>query len=224
MPTNAAERDAIEGISWALLAAATVGSAWCAYQSSLWSGEQTRTLARASVAQFESSRLTTVANRNMTVDAATFVDYVSAELHHDAKVAGFLRSHARPEFKPALDAWIADEAAGRSIAPNPFQYPQYKLSDQEKAKALDARAAVDIGKANEANGYSDSYVMHTVIFALALFFLGATSETRRGGIRKAVLIFGALLFFLTVLSVARLPRQPSIRPRELVVPGDTKPG
>jgi hypothetical protein len=224
MPTNSAERDAIEVISWTLLAAATVGSAWCAYQSSLWSGEQTRGLARASVAQFEASRLTTVANRNMTVDAATFIDYVSADLHHDTKVAGFLRSHARPEFKPAFDAWIADEAAGRSVAPNPFQYPQYKLSDQERAAALDAQAAVDIGKANEANGYSDSYVMHTVIFALALFFLGATSETRRGGIRKMVLVFGALVFFLSVLSVARLPRQPSIAPRRLVEAPDAKPG
>jgi hypothetical protein len=49
---------------------------------------------------------------------------------------------------------------------------------------------------------------------LSLFFLGATSAARRQTFRRAMLAMGALVFTLTVISVARLPRahHPSFPP------------
>ena len=43
-------------LSATLMAAATVESAWCAYQAALWTGNQIRALAEASAAQFDSVR------------------------------------------------------------------------------------------------------------------------------------------------------------------------
>jgi hypothetical protein len=196
----------IQLVSWVFLAAATVASAWCAYQSALWNGEQTRTLARSTVAQFASSRKTAVANRNVTIDVATFLDYVRADLHGDTRAASFLREHARPEFKPALEAWIADKASGRADLANPFLRPEYRLVDEAQARALDVQAAADVSEANAANGHSDLYVLHTVLFALSLFFLGATSQARRLAMQTTAVAFGGLIFTASAISLARLPR------------------
>lgn len=206
MASERSTHDAVEVVSWALLTAATVASAWCAYQASLWNGEQTRSLALASTEQFASVRKTSIVNRNVSVDVGTFLSYVEAQLHGDAKMTQFLRAHARPEFKPALEAWIANEAQGRGNGLNPFALPEYRLADQEAASGLDAQAASNIAVANVANGTGDSYVLHTVLFALSLFFFGGTSEARRSGMRRAMLTLGTLVFLLTAVSMIRLPR------------------
>jgi hypothetical protein len=206
MPNEPRARDPIELVGWVLLTLATVGSAWCAYQASLWNGVQIRNLALASTAQFASVRRTSTVNRNVSIDVGTFLAYVEGDLHGDTRITQFLRAHARPEFKPALEAWIAREAQARGQAPNPFALPEYRLADQEAASALEAQAASNLAASNEANNTGDLYVLHTVFFALSLFFFGATSEARRSGMRYAVLGFGALLFTVTVLSVLRLPR------------------
>lgn len=209
MSSEPPPRDAAELLSWALLTAATVGSAWCAYQASLWNGVQTRSLAMANTEQFASLRKTSIVNRNLSVDVGTFLSYVEADLHGDAKLTGFLRTHARPEFKPALEAWIANESRGRGNGPNAFALPEYRLADQEAAAALEAQASSNIAAANEANDAGDLYVLHTVLFALSLFFFGGTSQTRRAGMRYVMLVLGLVVFGLTVASLLRLPRAAS---------------
>jgi hypothetical protein len=206
MATEGQVRDSVELTSWVLLAAATVGSAWCAYQASLWNGEQMRALARADVAQFASSREMSIVNRDTMVDVGTYLNYVAADLRGDAKFAAFLRAHARPDFKPALEAWIAKGATARADLPNPFALPEYRIPELKKVATLDDQAHEAIATANAANESSDGYVLHTVLFALSLFFLGAPSEVRRRGMRRALLALGGVVFLLTVISVARLPR------------------
>jgi len=203
----------LELVTWALLAAATLGSAWCAYQGSLWSSEQVRHLAVASVAQFASLRKTTIANRDLSVDAATYIAYVEADLHGDTKVARFLRDHARPGFKPALEAWIAAQAGGPGDGANPFRRPEYRIAEWEQADALNGRAARALQDANMANATGDTYLLHTVLFALVLFLIGGTAQAHKRGIQHAMLVLGALAFTLTVISMARLPRTRPDRPR-----------
>ncbi|HVU49744.1 MAG TPA: hypothetical protein VHL80_03600 [Polyangia bacterium] len=199
-------RDNVEITSWVLLAAATVASAWCAYQASLWNGDQMRGVSSAGVAQFASTRKLSNVNREVVIDVGTYLDYVGADLRGDAALAAFLRAQARPDFKPALEAWIARKASRRAALPTPFALPEYRLPELEEMARLDEKARADIEEANTANENSDGYVLHTVLFALALFFLGGTSQLRRRGPRRAMLVLGSLVLLLTVISVARLPR------------------
>ena len=145
----------------------------------------------------------------------------------DLARAALERSISHQQLAQSFAQQFEDQTTEAETLRNAFTKLQQKLEETrstcEMLMARNRRART-IGKANAANGHSDSYVMHTVIFALALFFLGATSETRRGGIRKAVLVFGALLFTLTVISVARLPRQPSVPPHRRATSADAKPG
>jgi hypothetical protein len=212
MSTEAATRDRHAVVAWALMALSAVGSAWCAYQASLWKGHETRSLARAGVAQFEAARKEMTANRKATVDVATFLDYVGADLRGDTRAATFVREHARAGFKPALEAWIADKKAGDARLDNPLVRPQYQIEEAAEGLALAAAAAAAVSDANNAGTRAELYVLHTVFFALALLFLGATSQAWQRWTRTASLVFGAFIFVLTVASLARQPREGVPRP------------
>lgn len=206
MGSEAQARDNVELSSWILLAAATVASAWCAYQASLWNGEQMRAMSRAGVAQFASAREMSNVNREVMIDVGTYLDYVGADLRGEGPLAAFLRTHARPDFQPALEAWIAKKRTNRADLPTPFMLPEYRLPELERMAQLDDQSQADIAESNGANKNSDGYVLHTVLFALSLFFLGGTSQLRRSGPRRAMLVLGSVVLVLTVISMSRLPR------------------
>jgi len=199
---------AIDLISSALLAAATVASAWCAFQASVWNGVQTRALASASVAQFAASREGAVVDRNVTIDVGVFLRYADADMKGDRKATAFLEANARSEFRPALQAWIADQRSGRASAPLPFFRAEYRIAAQDRIAGLDTRVASDLKIANAANHHSDAFVLHTVLFALSLMFLGATAQARRRRTQLTMLVFGALAFMATFVSMVRLPHAP----------------
>jgi hypothetical protein len=201
-----------EGIGIAsavLLAAATVGSAWCAYQATLWGGEQIRSLAGANTAHFESLRKTASANVSVLIDVSTFLSYMQNKARGDDKLAEFIRTHARKEFRPILEAWIAEQKPGVEPTDLPFKPPRYQVTDTRAAEVLEQQAAQGIERSNNANANGDLFVLHTVMFALALFFLGATSAARRLALRRIMLGLGGLVFTLSMISMARLPRAPS---------------
>jgi hypothetical protein len=188
-----------------LMAAATFSSAWCAFQASVWNGEQTQVLALASVEQFSADRQGAVVNRNINIDVNVFLRYVEEEQRGDRKSAQFLRANARPEFRPALEAWIRDVAAGHEDAELPFTRPEYRLAAQQRIDDLDASVARHLHVATAANSHSDMFVLHTVLFALSLMFLGATAQARRRRSQLTMLTFGALAFLVTSASMVRLP-------------------
>jgi hypothetical protein len=206
MADEAQPHDRVDTGSWILLAAATIASAWCAYQASLWNGEQMRAMSRAGVAQFSAARKMSVVNRDVTVDVGTYLGYVGADFRGETAHAAFLRTHARPDFKPALEAWIAKKASRPVDLPNPFTLPEYRLAEFDEMARLDAESRADIDQANAANQHSDGYVLHTVLFALSLFFLSGTSQLQRRGARHTMLVLGSVLVLLTLVSVSRLPR------------------
>lgn len=213
---DARVREGGEIASAALMAAATVASAWCAYQAALWSGDQLRLLATASAAQFASLRKTNESSAFLLIDVQTFFRYVEDEARGEKQTAQFIASNARPEFRPVLEAWIAGCRAGKKPAELPFAPDRYQLATLKDATKLSKEGEAAGAEANAANEHSDLFVMHTVVFALALFFLGSSSAAKHVGVRRAMLIMGALAFVLGVLSMARLPRAPGAprRPAE----------
>src|SRR6185503_18009514 len=162
--SDSSSHGAFDTISSLLLAAATISSAWCAYQASVWNGVQTRALAVASVAQFAGARDASVVNRNISIDVGVFLRYVEADLRGDRKSTAFLRANARPEFRPALEAWIADQGSGGPGVELPFSRPEYRMAAQDRIRDLDGRVSRELAVANAANAHSDAFVLHTVLF------------------------------------------------------------
>ncbi|HXU60900.1 MAG TPA: hypothetical protein VN962_04320 [Polyangia bacterium] len=214
----------IQIVSTVLLGLASVSSAWCAYQASLWSGIQTHGITVAEAAQFAGTREFTAMNRNMSIDVGVFLSYISATQSGHQKEAEFLRRHARPELRPALEGWIADIREGKEDAPLPFARPDYRLATQDQILVLDQRAGRAVAAANDANDHGDMYVLHTVLLAISLFLLGAGAQAHGRTAQIAALSLGGLVFVLTTVSVARLPRaRPGSFQRSTGPPAPSRP-
>ena len=121
---------------------AAVATAWAAYQSARWHGEQAKAQSASIAARVESTRAANVANRQGQVDVALFTQWVDAYAREETELADFYRKRFRPEFVPAFDAWVATRPRKNPGAPlSPFAMPQYKLAATTMADRLEAKAA-----------------------------------------------------------------------------------
>ena len=111
-----------------LLALAAVVTAWCSYQATRWNGEQARSAAAASATRFQAVRASDLANTQTEVDVATFTQWVDAYAQDQTELADFYRARFRPEFAPAVEAWIATRPLVNEDAPlTPFRMPEFFL-------------------------------------------------------------------------------------------------
>ena len=124
-------------------------------------------------------------------------------------MAEYARGHARPEFRPALDDWIAEGQAGREPRELPFTRRATGWGAAAAAAALNNQANAATMAANKATEYADFFVLHTVMFAVALFFLGTASVAYFRAVGMVDVVLGAVVVVLSTLSMARLPRAPS---------------
>jgi hypothetical protein len=97
----------VEVVATVILALAAVATAWSGYQASRWHGEQAIAFSRANAARVESTRAADLADSQTEIDVATFTQWVDAYARHETQLAAFYRKRFRPEFQPAVAAWIA---------------------------------------------------------------------------------------------------------------------
>src|SRR5438093_11748667 len=95
----------LEIVSTVLLALATVATAWSAYQSRQWTGEQAQATSAATAGRISENRSAALANRQVQIDLATFVQWLDASAQHRTRLADFYRTRFRAEFKPAFASW-----------------------------------------------------------------------------------------------------------------------
>jgi hypothetical protein len=196
----------LEVVSAVLLALATVAIAWSAYQSREWTGEQSQGYSQGTAARIAANRAAALANRQVQIDVATFVQWVDARAQHRAKLADFYRARFRPEFEPAFTSWLATRPFSNPEAPaTPFETPQYRLKESAEADRLEATAAAASDRAKAANEHADNYMLAVVLFASALFFAGISSKFTGLGVRAAILGIGCLVALVTLAYVATLP-------------------
>ena len=190
----------IEIITVVLLAVATVGSAWSAYQVSKWNGVETDEARASAVLRIESSREYALATQKVSYDAATVAQYASAVADENQELQDFLRATlVRPGFVPIFESWEAQLAAG--------QTPTNLLADEEylgelfaASDALDVEAGQASLRGEEAGANGDDYIQLTLFFASALFFAGITASFNNR-LPRIVLLLGsaAILAFAGVL-------------------------
>jgi hypothetical protein len=205
--TTAAERR-LELLSTVLLTLATVATAWAAYQSRQWTGEQSQGYSHATATRIAVNRSAAVANRQVQIDVATFIQWVNAHEEHRSEVARFYRTRFRDEFKPAFAAWLETRPfENASAPPTPFAMPTYRLKASTEADRLEATAAAASERAKEANQRADNYMLAVVLFATSLFFAGISSKLGTVRARTWVLGLGFIIFLGTLIWIVTLPVQ-----------------
>jgi hypothetical protein len=196
----------LEIASAVLLGLAATASAWCGYQSNLWTGVQTFSLVAADEAARKSTQLTLQATQLQSVDLQLLLAYVEGSVRGDNKLADFLHARFRPEVRKALDAWLQTDPFNNPSAPmHPFAMAEYASPEREAAKRADEERARMLAAAKQASRSSDEYVLLTVRFAAVLFFGGIVSTFESRRLRTSVFLLAEALFTLSTIVLATLP-------------------
>lgn len=192
----------VEFFSAVVLALATVATAWCAYQSTLWGGDETKYRAAANSATIKASQASSAALQQASFHASLFVQWATAYSEQNDMLADFLYQRFPPALKGATDAWIATQPLQNPDAPSsPFAMPEYQLVEREEAARWEAEAGALLAQAETADATSDHYVLLTVVFASVLFFAGIAGKFQSRLIDLVMLAL-ALLVLLIGLGVA----------------------
>ncbi|WP_421733059.1 hypothetical protein [Cellulomonas sp.] len=208
----------LELVATILLAVATVTTAWSAFQSSKWGGYSTASYSAATADRTLSNRSATLAGQQTIIDVTLFTDWLAAVNEEQGQVlppsyvpdpttySGFLYARFRPEFRPALHAWLAeDPATDPEAPPSPFAMDEYVLAAAQESQRLESSADASATIAREANQRKDNYVLATVMCASVLFFCGIGGKLSSVRSRTAMIVLAGVILLATVGVLATYP-------------------
>ena len=195
----------LEIIAVLILGISTVGTAWCGYQASQWNGAQGDLARESSDNRVEAGRLFGLATQKVAYDSSIIGDYaIAAQQGNEQLLAFYRKTLVRPDFAPILDKWIAEVRAGGTPT-NLFEdaaYLDQQFGDYRSA-VVRAEAATQASQAAGTTG--DSYVVTTILLAVALFFAGVTSSFRYRPARVFLLILAIGTIAVSASRLADLP-------------------
>ncbi len=178
-----------------LMSLATVATAWCAYQSAEWGGEQSFMLGESTRAGRAAALQQSLAMQRRSLDAALFMEWIGAIATGDQRLEDFYRERFRPGMAVAVEAWLATDPRNNPDAPpHPFMMPEYRVEEDSLGAAEESRSQETWQIAREYDERADRYVLLTVVFASVLFFAGISEKFDHYGVRTAVLLMGTALF------------------------------
>lgn len=197
----------IELIAVLLLGLTTMGTAWCAYQATQWSGQSADLGRQAAQQSVENARLFGLATQTIAYDSMTVAQYAQAVSDGNTRLRAFYRASViRPDFLPTLNRWEAQVRAGQ--APVPLgQDPEYlatQLAPYEESVAVSAETS---RQSQEAGATASAYVSVTILLAVSLFFAGVVSSFRYQAARALLLAASLAMLGVAASRLASLPVQ-----------------
>jgi hypothetical protein len=199
-------RNRVEIAATVLLAVAAVATAWSSYQASRWNGEQAKASGRTNALRIEAARAQGLAQSQTVVDVTTFTEWINAYAHREKLLTAFYSRRFRPEFKPAVTAWVATNPLTNVNAPlTPFAMPQYRLAATAEANRLDAAAEKSAATVRGYIQRSSNYVLAVVLFAVALFFAGISTKLSSDRLKVLLLGLGWVIFLGTLFWIGTSP-------------------
>jgi hypothetical protein len=195
-----------EIVATVLLSLAAVATAWSSYQATRWNGETTKASGRVNAVRIQAAREAGLAQNQMQVDIATFIQWVEARANGNAALETFYAERFRDEFRPAFDAWLdTDPLVDPDAPPTPFAMDEYVLAADTEADRLDAEAdALAAGVRRNIERAGD-LVLSVVLFAVALFFAGMSARLSSVGPRTVLLGVASVVFVGTLAWIATFP-------------------
>ena len=189
-----------------MLTVAAVATAWASYQAAHYRSAQGLAGNRSIAARVEANRIAGVANRQIQIDVGSFFQWVDAYQQGDKELATFYYRRLRPEFLPAVTAWIATKPLENPKAPlTPFARPESTSAATADADTLEAKADLASAEALANVERADRYTLCVVLFAMALFFAGISTRLRTGGTRFVALGIGWAAFLGAVVWMVTFP-------------------
>ncbi len=196
----------LETIATVLMAIATIATAWCAYQSTVFGGDDDEFMHEADVVSRQINGLRTSAMQRISVDVHLFSEWVDATATQHADLATFYYERFTPQLRTAFDQWIATKPATSSIAPShPFRMTSYKVPENLKADSLQSIYEQHLDRAAIAGDHSERYILLTVVFASVLFFGGITSNIEAIRLKTVLVGCSSALLLVALVWMGTLP-------------------
>jgi hypothetical protein len=193
-------------IAVVLMALATLGSSWSAYQASLWNGIQIFHLNDAAKLSREADEKTTMAGQQRSLDAALFIQCARDFYEGRRPQVQFVLERMRPDFRQAVEAWMATQPGKNPDAPStPFVMPQYRQPLADQASQLEKKSGELYSQARNANRTSDTYTLVGVIYTSALFLSGLISGFDQKQVRRVLLALSFVILVLALTVMVGLP-------------------
>jgi hypothetical protein len=204
-PMSGRER-VYELVAAILLSLATVGIAWSGYQAARWSGVQSRHYAQASTARSQANRASVTASQDRLQDLLNFNRWLEVSTQGNQPIADLYARRFRAEFRPAFDAWQAqDPIHNPNAVASPLSMPQYRLAAAKNSDELERRGNREFDAGKGATDHTDAYVLTTVFFAAVLFFAGISTRFEWLNVRAGVLAFATVGLAYAAFRLFTLP-------------------
>ncbi len=178
------------------MAVASLGSAWCSYQSSRWSGQSSDLGTQADGLERRAIAMHLESQQVQTVQTRVFMELVDARLEGKDKALKFYEDRLGGEFKPFDNP---------SAPPHPFVPGIYIPRFEQDIRDAHAESVKKSALSNIAGSNASSYLGNTVTFATVLFFAGTAGKFDQRHVRQFSLAFAIAMFLYAVVRIAMLP-------------------
>ena len=112
-----------------------------------------------------------------------------------------------PRLTAAMNSWLEGWQPGAPLPPgSPFSDGRYLAPGRDQAFALGEEATVTFEAGSRANQRSDNYVLTGVLFALALFFAGISSQVEREEHTRRMVYAAAVIMVTGIILLALQPK------------------
>jgi len=189
------------------MALATVGTAWCSYQSAAWTRRSNRLMNEFNSLEREAGLLDVQGLQTANIHVAMFMQLLAAQQAGNDKLAAFYADRFPPDVRRAYDAWLAQKPFENPKAdPHPFVPKLYETRNAHEAAEATEAANKRFQEARSAGNISGQYLANTVLFAVVLFFANAAGKFDQRRVRLGAFVFALGLFAFAVFRVGFLPR------------------
>jgi hypothetical protein len=196
----------VEPVAALVMALATLGTAWCSYESAAWTRRANRLLNEFNSLERRSGLLTIQGMQAATIHTAMFMELLAAKQAGNDQLAEFYVQRFPPDARKAYDAWLAQKPFENPKAdPHPFVPKLYEIRGAREAAAATASAAEKLKESRAAGNNSGNYLANTVLFATVLFFANASSKFEQRRVRVVAFLFAIAVFTFAVVRIAMLP-------------------
>jgi hypothetical protein len=201
-----AKRKWIEPVTALIMALATVGTAWCSYESAAWTRQSNRLLNEFNSLERRAGILSIQGMQAASIHAAMFMQVLAAQQAGNEKLASFYAERFPPDVRKAYDSWLAQKPFENPKAdPHPFVPNLYQMRGTEEAAKATADAAGKVEEARNAGNVSGQYLANTVMFATVLFFANAAGKFEQARVRIISFVFAIAVFTFALARIALLP-------------------
>ena len=200
------KRSWFEPVTAILMAVASLSTAWCSYQSSLWSGQSSGFETQSDKLEKHATAMHLSSLQIESIQMRAVMEVVDATLAGNEKVARFYTDRLGGELKPAYEKWIALKPFENPDAPpHPFVPALYTPAHQQEIRDARTAAAQAEAQANTTGHTAGTYLSNTVILATVLFFAGTVGKFTQRHVRWSSLTFAIVLFGYTLVRMLMLP-------------------